>query len=334
MKLFTSNKILSYYDNIQKIVVGELPFPRMALIYPSYTCNYKCPHCLYTGWNTGKFMPKDKMLKLVDELADAGVKAIEFCGGGEPTLHPDFIDIVRHIRNHGIEIGVLTNGSTLGKLYYILADNFSYVRISLDSVNACQYKKAHGLPTTFNFDKFLSNIENFIYYKNSHNQKCVIGLKFLLTKEHINISDAVEFSRRVKADYVQFKTARACSQEPSDTQLLVYKHEIQKFNDPMILDGSDRTSIKCQCYLTPIHTMIDAKGDVYLCCYYQHRKKTHKFGNVFKNSFRDVWQSDRHREAIAEIKIDECNVWDCRFHKYNQIMNGVLKENDYHINFI
>jgi hypothetical protein len=80
--------------------------------------------------------------------------------------------------------------------------------------------------------------------------------------------------------------------------------------------------------------MIDAYGDVYICCYYQYRKESHKIGNVIKNSFYEVWFSDEHLEKIGEINPKECNKYDCRFHRYNSFMNDIFKDDKLHINFI
>ena len=66
-------------------------------------------------------------------------------------------------------------------------------------------------------------------------------------------------------------------------------------------------------------------------CYFQFRKKSHKIGNVFKDGFEKVWYSQRHKDVISNIKIEECNVFDCRFHSYNKDMVEFL--NNSHLEF-
>jgi radical SAM protein with 4Fe4S-binding SPASM domain len=71
-----------------------------------------------------------------------------------------------------------------------------------------------------------------------------------------------------------------------------------------------------QCWINPIHAVIDAVGDVYICCYYQDREQEHKIGNVFETPFEKIWGSPLHREKIKSTKIKECLKHDCRFQKY------------------
>jgi radical SAM protein with 4Fe4S-binding SPASM domain len=333
MKLFSSSKILSYYTDAQTLYEGGMVAPRMALLYLTYACNYKCPHCLYKGWNKGHHYSTKKLYRLLDQLWEYGVKAIEFCGGGEPTLHPDFIDIVRYSKRLGFELGLFTNGSTLKHSGSVISNNFAYVRISLDTADPEEYKELHGLKQ-FDFDNYLRWIKELVDHRNINQTKCHIGLKALLTNRGMFLEELVNLKEKLGADYIQFKSVRNCESEPTPEQVAVYKCKIAEYKDGSIKDGLDQSRIDRKCFLTPIHTMIDAFGDVYLCCYYQHRDKSHKIGNVLNNSFKSVWESQRHKEAIAGIKQSECNCYDCRFHGYNSVMEGVLQRNDYHINFI
>jgi MoaA/NifB/PqqE/SkfB family radical SAM enzyme len=295
-----SNKIYTYFNDAKMIKKGQMPDPRMALIYPTYACNHKCPHCLYAGWNTGKHFEYKRLRSLITELADNGIKAIEFCGGGEPTLYPKFKQIVSHIRKNNIDFGLLTNGSMLHKYGKFLVDNATYIRISLDSLNPETYKKMHGVE----IGHLVQVINDLIDYRNKTKSKCVIGVKRILSE--INKDEAFSFD---KADYVEEKYARACNGGLKDK----------------------KSKLVGKCWLSPIHTMIDAYGDVYICCYYQYRKQTHKFGNIFKDSFYHIWYSDEHYKAIKGIKTKECNKYDCRFHRYNKVMRDL---SHLHINFI
>ena len=84
----------------------------------------------------------------------------------------------------------------------------------------------------------------------------------------------------------------------------------------------------------PVQIMIDALGDVYVCCYYRHRKKTHAFGNVLKTPLKKIWYSRAHLKAIQSIKIKECNVLDCRFAVYNDLMHEMMIKDRAQFDFI
>ncbi|MDP2933351.1 MAG: SPASM domain-containing protein, partial [bacterium] len=64
----------------------------------------------------------------------------------------------------------------------------------------------------------------------------------------------------------------------------------------------------------------DAFGDVYLCCYYLRRKKTHWLGNVYKNPLKDIWFGQRHMKVARHTRVAECNKMDCRWIGFNNRM--------------
>jgi len=304
-----TDRILSYYSEAMVIREGGMPSPRMALIYPTYLCNHKCPHCLYSGWNKKVHLPYRRFVGLIDELNDIGVKGIEFCGGGEPTLYPEFKNIIKKIRTKNLDFGILTNGSTLDRYGEFLVDNCVYVRVSLDSFNPITYRKMHGV----SLGRLPLILKHLVEYRNKIGSPCKIGIKALLCQDNIGEYDAiVDAPNAIGVDYSQVKYARACRGE--------------------LAQG--KTVLKNRCWLSPIHTMIDAYGDVYVCCYYQYRKDRHVFGNIMDRTFYDVWFSDKHKEVIKRIIPDECNRYDCRFHKHNAFMEEVIDKNSIHVNFI
>ena len=56
-----------------------------------------------------KTLSYDVLKNLVDELALLGTKKIKLIGGGDPSVHPQFMEIVRYIRNRGIDCWINTN---------------------------------------------------------------------------------------------------------------------------------------------------------------------------------------------------------------------------------
>lgn len=95
---------------------------------------------------------------MLNELADPKVKSVEFSGGGEPTTHPDIIEIIRHAKSLGLNIGIVTNGNSLEKLFPVL-DAFTFIRISLDAATKDKYQFVHGVNT---FESVINNISVMI----------------------------------------------------------------------------------------------------------------------------------------------------------------------------
>jgi len=99
-------------------------------------CNLTCSHCYIDGGDARENeMPTSEFYRLLDEFADMGVWAVAFTGG-EPTLHPDFANLVRHARKRGLLVGIATNGMFLTPdLLDSLPRDGVIISVSLDNLH-------------------------------------------------------------------------------------------------------------------------------------------------------------------------------------------------------
>ena len=76
-------------------------------------CNYNCRHCFMAADNAPLMteFTWEQCINLLDEVEKCGIQTISLTGG-EPMLHPNFMDIVRECSKRQITINeVITNGS-------------------------------------------------------------------------------------------------------------------------------------------------------------------------------------------------------------------------------
>lgn len=78
-----------------------------------YACNNNCAHCYNEpGRKTMPSMSSEKWQRVLRKLFDVGVPYIIFTGG-EPTLHPDLVELVAYAESLGQLTGLNTNGRRL-----------------------------------------------------------------------------------------------------------------------------------------------------------------------------------------------------------------------------
>jgi len=91
-------------------VVGEGFYPRFVVWEITLRCDQ---HCRFCGTRAGRPRPDEltteEALGVVDQLAEMGTVEIAI-HGGEAYLRPDWLDIVRAIRAHGIDCTMVTGG--------------------------------------------------------------------------------------------------------------------------------------------------------------------------------------------------------------------------------
>ena len=91
-------------------------------------------------------LPREKMMEIADDLAEMGVKAVTFSGGGEPLIYPHITEAVNRLGESGIKLATLTNGS---HLHEDIAEAFArygtWIRVSIDGWDAESYAKIRNV---------------------------------------------------------------------------------------------------------------------------------------------------------------------------------------------
>lgn len=90
---------------------APLRAPFTVCLWLTDSCNLACRYCYAMPFN-GRRMETGRVLRLIDELAELGVFDLTLAGG-EPMIHPAFLDIVERSVARGLRVGVLTNGTRL-----------------------------------------------------------------------------------------------------------------------------------------------------------------------------------------------------------------------------
>jgi len=137
-------------------------------------CNLSCRHCYQDSAH--KALPNElsleEKLDVVDQMGEMYV-AMLAVAGGEPTLSPHLIPVLKRCQHHGIHTSIATNGTTMTpKMAADLAETgLKYVEISLDSVDPKKHDAFRGQPGMW--------------------QRAVAGMKNVVAQEGIRLGVAM-----------------------------------------------------------------------------------------------------------------------------------------------
>jgi len=109
-------------------------------------CNFACSYCSPHPHGAREVMPREAVARLVGVFARLGVERVRLTGG-EPTLRPDLLAVVRDIAAvPGIqEIALTTNGQLLDRLAAPLRDaGVSRLNVSLDTLRPDRLARLSG----------------------------------------------------------------------------------------------------------------------------------------------------------------------------------------------
>jgi MoaA/NifB/PqqE/SkfB family radical SAM enzyme len=179
-------------------------------------CNFRCPHCVDSGIiNTGESLDLEAVRQSIDTLKDKGLLSVILIGGGEPTLHRDFEEIVRFSKERRLQVGIATNGSRLERVEKVagLFENGDWLRLSLDAAREDTFRKSHHPANNVTLRGILENAKRI----KKSNPEISLGYSFVIVWEGIryngheltpNISEipeAVSLAGEYAFDYVSFK---------------------------------------------------------------------------------------------------------------------------------
>ena len=179
-------------------------------------CNFACPHCVDSGIiNTGEYLDIDIVKSSLDTLQSQGLLSVILLGGGEPTLHKDFEEIVRYIKNKKLQLGIVTNGTRLRRVEKIadLLAKKDWLRISIDAARQETFFNSHKPKGGVTLRDILHKAQQV----KLKNPKISLGYSFVIVWEGIEIGghqlfpnineipQAVQLAREYAFDYISFK---------------------------------------------------------------------------------------------------------------------------------
>lgn len=266
----------------------------------TYRCNERCVHCYLDHHDHGE-MTTSEILRLIDEMADAGVLTLTL-SGGEIFLRKDFFEIVEHARRLTFCVKLKTNALLIGEseaarlrdlavqeiqvsIYSHrpeVHDAITLVPGSLNrSLSAIRFLKAQDLKVVMANVLMRQNMSDYSAVKDLAEE---IGVEFTLDptitpmmdgdRSILSLGADADTLRGVFRDSVVVGDVDEFCAIPSDT-------------GEANLDSRPCSAGHTTCYVSPY-------GDVFPCV--QFPLPT---GNVRRERFVDIW---RHSSQMIEVR--------------------------------
>lgn len=361
--LYSPLKATRYLDRIEKIRRGEPVGPVHVQIILSDLCNQACSFCAYRdptyssstlffvredgkrglryagledrNYNPNRMIPFAKVVEILDDCVEMGVKAIQLTGGGEPTVHPDFAKVVEAIFSRGLKWSLVTNGVNLIRRDLLRhCATASWVRVSLDAGTPTTYSRIRHVPDTHWLDA-LAAIDGL-----SKLNGPIVGVGFVVTPDNwrevfegaaaakmhgaSNIRIGAQFSAQDEALFAEFHSecAALCREAEvlSDNGFTVYNRFGEKLDD-LKQGRPDYPS----CGYQQFTTYIGGDLGLYRCCVYAYHPHG-LYGSIKERRFKDVWMEQARADAMRAFDASSCER--CQFNKINSTLDYLLRSDD------
>nr|WP_321453672.1 radical SAM/SPASM domain-containing protein [uncultured Carboxylicivirga sp.] len=292
----------------KKVIIHHQP---MALsIEPTSICNLKCPECP-TGTNNlkrprGK-MPLEKFKQIIDQLPEE-LMYLNLYVQGEPTMHPNFSEMVSLANQQKLYTSTSTNGHfiTPQLAYKLVEAGLTRMIFSVDGTTQSTYEKYRNRGS---LSKVKDGIKNLAEAKKKLKKNYPLIVVQFLVFEHNQhqIKDIKKLSKELFADKLELKTAQFNNYDntPVKPPTLV---KFSRYEDTHQLKLKGKLYNKC--WRQWHSSVITWDGKMSPCCF--DKDATHQFGNISTSNFSEIWKSNNSFKFKYEIFINKKSLEICK----------------------
>jgi len=152
-----------------------MEYTKRARIFTGTGCNTRCRFCYYYLTGLRDFWSKETIKREMDIAKKSGMNAIDF-SGGEPTIHPNFLELVEYAKSRGFKtICTLTNGLRMSDEKFVKKVVDAGINDVLFSLHgSCAEEHNYITQVSTSFDKILEAINNIKDYNINFRINCTI----------------------------------------------------------------------------------------------------------------------------------------------------------------
>lgn len=281
-------------------------YPYWLTIDPVNYCNLKCPFCPTGQARNSRvkaILSLDNFKKIIDELGPYLIH-IDFCNWGEPFLNRQLSEMIRYAEQYSVDTKVDTNLSLLteDEAEKLILSGLDKIIVSIDGITPETYSRYR---VGGDFNNVMNNLKVLLNKKRElkrHNP--YISWQFLVFRhnEH-EIEEVKKIGKDLGVDHVGITKAFIGDKEwmPLNGEYSNYdsrgKERVEAFTSDYF-KFSDSEHKLCN---WPWETIvINPNGSISPCCSVEDEKDD--FGNIFGQSFKEIWNNEKYRIARRYIK--------------------------------
>ncbi len=319
----------------------EIRPPLHIRIKPTNACSHRCRYCAYRApdlqlgrdMDERQFIPKEKMLEIVDDLVAMDVQAVTFSGGGDPFCYPFLKEAAERLAESGIQFAALTNGARLaGDVAALFAQSAAWLRISMDGWDAQSYARYRSVDED-EFDRVIGNIKRF----RAMGGACRLGINLVVDRENApHVFDFIGMAKDLGADSI--KVSPCVISDRSGDNNAYHRPFFDEVNAQIARAKQAFGAMPFEIYhayhdqqtafdkpytwcpYLQILPVIGADMRVYTCQDKAYNRETGLVGSIEHERFRDFWMSDKAKF----FKVDPSR--DCNHHCVADAKNRLVLE--------
>lgn len=351
--ILDGTKINYYHDRVREWDSGTRIAPITIDMALTTTCNMGCEFCYrYLQHNTKYTITKEHMTRFLDDCAEIGVKGVSLVSDGESSISPAYEHSISYGHSLGISMASGTNAYLLnGRLLAEVFPKLTYLRVNISAGEQTRYNEIMGAKGDM-FDTVCSNIRDMVMLKKRGKSNCTVGMQMVFMPQYEDqLIPLAKLAVELEADYLVIKH---CSDDEFGALNVKYGDYKKTYPTLQAAEAlsTERTTIKVKwskisecsekgairtyqrCYGPPFMLQVSGTGLIAPCGFLFNERYAKDFhiGNITKQSFKEVWKSERYWEVIGLLSSTRFNAQKmcgslCLQHSVNKYLDEYKKGN-------
>lgn len=301
-RLDTQDFFKKYFD--------DKPLLRSIHMEITSICNERCIHCYIPHENKEHHMDLDLFNRIVDESIE--MKVLNFTiSGGEPMLHPKFIEMIKRCKRENISLNILSNLTQLSDdiVNAFKSNPLISVQASLYSIDPYVHDDITNVKGSCNLTK------NAIIRLANDGVSLQISCPILKQNIHC-YRDVIEWAKKmnlnVSSDYNLLGMYNSntqnlkCRLDYDDVSYILNNlSAIEK--DDLKKEVEEKKSLTMNdavCSVCRYSFCISELGDVYPCVGWQSKS----LGNLNKSTLHDIWFLSETTKTLRNVKMKDFEI--------------------------
>ncbi len=288
---------------IQQAAIKSIPIDVSLEI--THHCNYRCQHCYIPDFSAPNAMSTERILRLLEELAEMGTMYLTLTGG-EMFLRKDWFQIAQRARQLGFALRLFSNASRIDEETARKLESLGVaVEITVFSMDESVFDEITQKPGSFK--KTMAGI------KQLHLRQVEMMLKAPIMTLNAHAWQGVEsYAREMGAEFKSFASISAKKDgDQSTISLRVATENLADYYQGPASGchvGREINDDEPLCAAASRYCNITSSGDVMAC-----NILPGSGGNLVERSFRDIWEESPWLKQVRSIRrrdLQTCNKCD------------------------
>lgn len=316
-------------------LIPFVPDAKRVYIEVTTKCNFACITCIRSSWKDSlEHMAWETFESIRENLKELPeLETVHFGGFGEPMMHPRIFDMVKDIKNLGLKVEMITNGS------YLTDENIrKLIDIELDvlftSFDSPDEERYNEIRIGADFKNVSRNIENMQEFKRKLGvTKPELAIEFVAMKKNFQqLPELIKMAHNLKVNQIIVSNLIPYDESMKDEIVYDLDESSTEFSKEamkttiwaQVSNMKLRTERSCK-FMNDKSLCINFEGNVSPCYALMHEYDSYIYGqkkhmhpcyvgNVNHKSLKEIWTDSGYinfRRVVRDNLYPSCI--DCKY---------------------